>query len=87
MVASLADAWIKIAHNPVMNRGDIVVSYMGTWIKICYHLILSWRYSSPLRMRGAATLPKILPKWSRIFPYKKIHYTIIVYRIPRECMD
>ena len=33
MVASLADAWIKIAHNSVMNRGDIVVSYMGTWIK------------------------------------------------------
>lgn len=52
MVAFLADAWIKIARNPVMNRGDIVVFYVGAWIKICYHLILSWRYSRPLRMRG-----------------------------------
>ena len=33
------------------------------------------------------TLPKILSKCSRIFPYKKVHYTIIVYRIPRECVD
>ena len=33
-VASLADAWIKIARNPVINRGDIVASFVGAWIKI-----------------------------------------------------
>ena len=32
-VASLADAWIKIARNPVINRGDIVASFVGAWIK------------------------------------------------------
>ena len=43
-VAPLTGAWIKIARNPVMNRGDIVASFVGAWIKTKQTVRLQIKY-------------------------------------------
>ena len=66
-----------------------VASLADAWIKINKFAIRlpSSIVASLADAWNCYTLPKILSKCSRIFPYKKVHYTIIVYRIPRECVD